>query len=136
MKWYVLIILLGLSFGGGWAASSFTRSVPVAPAQQTQPVVAKTPAPYTDPTEIYSGNGMTPAALYDTLNTLSGVDFDKRYINYVILMQSDLTGINRLAKEKAVAPTLKERATELWGLDTQRLTDLFTLQKALGYSHH
>lgn len=136
MKWYILTLFLFLSFGAGWVASSFARSASVAPVQQAQPTAVKTATPYSDPTDIYSGNGMTPAALYDTLNTLSGVDFDKRYINYAILMQADFTGINRLAKEKAVAPTLKERATRLWELDSQRLTDLYALQTALGYSHH
>ena len=140
MKWYVLTSLLVLSFGCGWAVSTFTQKpakTTTAQVQtQTQSVATSNFGAPSEPVDIYSGIGMSPDALYDTLNGLSGVDFDKRYINYVILMQADLTGINRLAKEKAVAPTLKDRATELWGLDSQRLTDLYALQKALGYTHH
>ena len=128
-----------MSFVGGWASSSLvaSQSIKNPIPQVTPPAESITSTdPTTEPVDIYSGNGMSPALLYNTLDKLSGVDFDKRYINYVILMQADLTGISRLAKEKAVAPALKDRATELWKLDSQRLTDLYTLQKVLGYSHH
>lgn len=139
MKPYILIIAVLVAFAGGWVGSSFvaSKSIKTSPPQATPQAEPIANAPNaSEPVDIYSGNGMTPAALYDTLNSLSGVDFDKRYINYVLLMQADLSGINRLAKEKAVAPALKERATELWELDSRRLTDLYTLQKTLGYSHH
>ena len=130
-------VLVAASFAGGWLTASSSQKQAQSPASQatpqTQPVSTNT---LTEPVDIYSGNGMSPAALYDTLNNLSGIDFDKRYINYVILMQADLTGMNRLAKEKSVAPALKERATQLWELDSQQLTDLYALQKVLGYSHH
>lgn len=134
----LVIVFVAFAFAGGWFVSQNISARTVTQQPQSQPDtsganISETPSVDID---IYSGTGMTSSELYTTLNELSGVDFDKRYINYVILLQSDLTGINRLAKEKAVAPDLKQRATELWGVDDQRLRDLFTLQKQLGYSHH
>jgi|GEM_PF-5841582 len=141
MKPYVFIIAVVIAFAGGWAGSSFVASksikTPTPQAKsQAQSAATSITDTTTEPIDIYSGNGMSPAALYNGLDNLSGIDFDKRYINYVILMQADLTGMNRLAKEKSVAPALKERATQLWELDSQQLTDLYALQKVLGYSHH
>lgn len=133
----VVILLVGAAFGGGWYTSKAVQKPQTVTAQtQVPPATTKSTTDSTEPVDIYSGTGMSPNKLYDTLNSLTGVDFDKRYINYVILMQSDLTGINRLAKEKGVAPALQAKAAELWTLDDQRLSDLFALQKQLGYSHH
>ncbi len=140
MKWYVFTALLILVFVSGWTASSITQKSSKPAAQQTQsrtqPLATNGVSASTEPLDIYSGNGMTPAALYNALDGLSGTDFDKRYINYVILLQSTLDGINRLAKEKAVAPAFRERASQLWSLDSQRLSNLYTLQKVQGYTHH
>ncbi len=139
MKQTMLFVALVLSFVGGWYASSTLQKAGTTSSQATPQTSAITNAktiPEVEPVDIYSGTGLTPNKLYDTLNTLSGVDFDRRYINYVILLQSDLAGINRLAKEKAVASALGAKATELWNVDTDRLTALYTLQRSLGYTHH
>ena len=139
MNKIIMVVALILSFSGGWYASSIYQKIKTPVSQASSPAKSVTftnGTVTTEPVDIYSGTGMSPNKLYDTLNSLTGVDFDKRYINYVILMQSDLTGINRLAKEKAVAPALVDRATELWGLDEERLSALYSLQRTLGYTHH
>lgn len=126
--------LILTAFISGWHVHSyFQRPNPVtADISQTQ----QAPKQAITAVDIYSGTGMNPDELYKELDTLSGVDFDKRYINYVILMQSYMEGINRLAKEKSVAAAFKTKATELWSFDSGRLSELFLLQKQVGYSHH
>lgn len=51
-------------------------------------------------------------------------------------MQNNLTGINRLAKEKSQDARLRDKAEVLWQYDSQLVPELYALQKNLGYAHH
>lgn len=97
------------------------------------PVATKSTERFVD---ISSGEGMAPSEMYAELQKRSGKDFDSQYIAYVIVMQNNLTGMNRLAKEKANNAELKGKADEMWQYDSNTTTELYALQKRLGYAHH
>lgn len=97
------------------------------------PVATKSTERFVD---ISSGEGMAPSEMYAELQKRSGKDFDSQYIAYVIVMQNNLTGINRLAKEKAQDARLRDKAEVLWQYDSQLTPELYALQKNLGYAHH
>lgn len=127
----VTISLLTTSFSAGWIAS--TTLAKQRDATQTKLQVASKPERFVDKS---SGEGMAPSELYAELEKRSGDDFDSQYTAYVILMQNNLTGMSRLAKEKAGNAELKAKAEELWQYDSKATTDLYALQKSLGYAHH
>lgn len=123
--------LLVAGFGGGWVAAS---------ARSTQPtVVENTPQTGVEAAKLVdnsSGEGLTPEELYTQLSGLSGSRFDAQYLAYVILMRNNLTGMDRLAKEKADNPDIKAKAGELWQSDTATMNELYNLQRSTGYAHH
>jgi hypothetical protein len=127
----VAIGILATSFGGGWVASTAFAEQ----RDSTQP----TPQPAADVEKFVdksNGQGMASDEMYAELQTRSGDQFDSKYISYVILLQNNLTGMNRLAKEKAANADIKFKATEMWQSSTQTVTDLYALQKKAGYAHH
>lgn len=138
----IVIILVGLAFGGGWVASAYTKtkeaSAPTT-AENTQtspPATNDTTEPPSTVYDIYSGTGLTYDELYQTLGKLTGKDFDMRYINYSVLLQGYTAALNRIAKDQALAPALRDRAALSLAQDRERMDNLFAIQKQLGYSHH
>lgn len=132
-----VLVVASASFIGGWILSDGTSNNKIEKefTEKPQEIVASSPTPerYVD---IASGTGMDPSELYAELLESSGKEFDSQYIAYVILMQNTLTGMNRLAKENAEHPDLKAKANELWSDDAQVTTELYALQRTLGYTHH
>lgn len=127
----VAVGLLAASFGGGWMASAAfaNRNAPSEPASQSTAPVER----FVDKS---NGQGMASDEMYTELQTQSGNQFDSKYISYVILFQNNLTGMNRLAKEKAANADIKAKAAEMWQTSTQTVTDLYALQKKAGYALH
>lgn len=126
----VAVGLLATSFGGGWMVSTaFADQKGSTEPTLEPPVVEKI-------VDKSNGQGMASDEMYTELQTQSGDQFDSKYISYVILMQNNLTGMNRLAKEKAANADIKSKATEMWQSSTQTVTDLYALQKKAGYAHH
>lgn len=130
----VAIGLLSIGFGGGWMASkTFVNQ-----NKSDKPAVA-IPQPTAGVERFVdksNGQGMAPDEMYTELQTQSSDQFDSKYISYIILMQNNLTGMNRLAKEKAANADIKAKATEMWQSSTQTVTDLYALQRKAGYAHH
>jgi hypothetical protein len=127
----VAIGILATSFGGGWVASTAfaEQKVPAEPILQPAVNVEK----FVDKS---NGQGMASDEMYTELQTQSGEQFDSKYIAYVILLQNNFAGMNRLAKEKAVNTDIKDKATDMWQSSTQTVTDLYALQRKAGYAHH
>lgn len=128
---FVALALLAASFGGGWATSQATTK------RQEPSIVVPKAAPVTERfVDKSSGEGMSPSEMYAELGTLKGARFDSQYLAYVILMQNNVTGMNRLAKEKSENQNIKSKATQLWQADLQTTTELYNLQRSTGYAHH
>ncbi len=132
-KALMILIILSVGFAGGWVASSITPKSGQEKPESTKPSIAKDTERFVDTS---SGEGMAPSEMYTELQKRSGKDFDSQYTAYVIVMQNNLTGINRLAKEKAENAELRDKATEMWQYDSQLTSELYALQKRLGYAHH
>ena len=127
----VAVGLLAASFGGGWMASAVFANRKAPSEFSSQPT-----APVERFVDKSNGQGMASDEMYTELQTQSGDQFDSKYISYVILLQNHLTGMNRLAKEKAANADIKASATEMWRSSTQTVTDLYALQRKAGYTHH
>lgn len=133
-KALLALIILSVGFAGGWVGSTASQNGREKPKDTyTPPVATKSTERFVD---ISSGEGMAPSEMYTELQKRSGKDFDSQYIAYVIVMQNNLTGINRLAKEKAQDASLSDKADEMWQYDSQLTPELYALQKNLGYAHH
>lgn len=133
-KALLVLLILSVGFAGGWVVSGVSQNGrDKSKDNNAPPVATKSTERFVD---ISSGEGMAPSEMYAELQKRSGKDFDSQYIAYVIVMQNNLTGINRLAKEKAQDARLRDKAEVLWQYDSQLTPELYALQKSLGYAHH
>lgn len=126
----VAVGLLATSFGGGWIASTAFADQKGSIEPTLQPASVEK---FVDKS---NGQGMASDEMYTELQTQNGEQFDSKYISYVILLQNNLTGMNRLAKEKAANTDIKDKAADMWQSSTQTVTDLYALQRKAGYAHH
>lgn len=133
-KALVVLLLLSVGFAGGWVVSGISQNDrDKSKDNNAPPVATKSTERFVDTS---SGEGMAPSEMYTELQKRSGKDFDSQYMAYAIVMQNNLTGMNRLAKEKAEDLGLRNKADEMWQYDSQLTPVLYALQKSLGYAHH
>lgn len=78
----------------------------------------------------------TLTEMNDSLQGLSGDDFDWKLINYIVSMKSNETGMLRMAETKAKHQELKDLANIQREQNEKVLTLLFQWQKAWGYTDH
>ena len=129
-------LILGIVLGVVLSSGAWITSAALSEKKNTfaeKPQVFKESERFVDKS---NGQGMAPDEMYTELQTQGGDQFDSKYISYVILLQNNLTGMNRLAKEKAANGDIKTKATEMWQSSTQTVTDLYALQRKAGYAHH
>lgn len=126
-----LVLLVGIAAGGGGYMLGKSTAKPAATAGQ-QPGA---PAPVKEK-NLYNGDELTLMEMYDSVQSASGEEFDRRLLVYLISIANNETGMLRQALTKAQHPELKEFAKLQMSQNDQALPLLNKWQSAWGYSDH
>ena len=85
---------------------------------------------------LYNGDELTLVDMYNSLQTASGEDFDRKLLIYLLSIYNNETGMLKQAETKAQRAELKELAKTLTEKNEQVIPLMDKWQKEWGYSHH
>lgn len=124
MKNLVIGVFIGICIG---SVSFWAYNKQIQP-KQTENTPSNTAKPPT---------GESLSDMYYTLEqTESSSEFDRLYLNYLIQIRNNETGMSRLAKQKSTKPELADIANESMSANGQLVPQLYSWQKIWGYTHH
>lgn len=134
-KGLIIVIILSIT---GMVAGGFSgyvigksRAAPIQTVKQqnavTQPAEEK---------NLYNGDELTLAEMYDSVRSVSGDDFDWRLLVYLTSIRNIETGMLREAETRAKHQQLKDLAKIQKDQNEKVLPLLNQWQSDWGYSHH
>lgn len=134
-KGLIIIILLSITgtvvggFGGYVLGKSRAASIQTVKQQNavTRPAEEK---------NLYNGDELTLAEMYDSVRSVSGDDFDWRLLVYLTSIRNIETGMLREAESRAKHQQLKDLAKIQKDQNEKVLPLLNQWQSDWGYSHH
>lgn len=133
----IAIIALGVGVGAGFygARSIFPASTESVKNKNSPPPVQVSVAPLT--ADKPSGEGMTPDEMFTYLSEMPpGIEFDATYMNYLIKFRSTGSAMSRIARDKATNAELKAYSAQLYDAEQQYVAELYSRQRAWGFTHH